>query len=62
MARIYNFFPAKIPTDATNIYIRILNEYNAPVLAQYDSSSSTFTAVDSGLVYPHYVVLSWRYI
>jgi hypothetical protein len=62
MARTYKYFPQFIPTSATDIYVRILSNDNYPILGQYSSTTHLFTATASGLEYPHYVILAWRYV
>ena len=62
MAAHYNSFPSHIPNDGTTVCFRTTLNECYPFKAVYVEVSSSFVAVNSGIIYPSYTCHSWRAI
>lgn len=61
MAVQWKQFPDHIPTDYTDIWIRVYWYDGKPFKAQYDSGSKMVTSVNNGIEYPVWAVARWAY-
>jgi len=61
MALTWYSSSAAVPTNATDIWIRIYWWYGSPVLAQYDSATQEVTTNVNNIVIPYWAVSRWAY-
>lgn len=52
--------PIDNPVNGQLIWVRLLNDYTYPFLATFDSSTQSFLAFSTNLVFPWYVVSRWK--
>ena len=50
----------ELPNNNDIVWVRVLNIYGEPVLAQFKTGPSKFTTVTTGVDLPVYTVARWR--
>jgi len=60
MAVVWNSVLFVLPANNEIVWVRVLNIYGEPVLAQFKSSKDEFTTVTTGLTLPAINIARWR--
>lgn len=60
MADLWNSVLNDLPNNNDIVWVRVLNIYGAPVLAQYKSSTMRFTTIDTSVVMDAIEVARWK--
>lgn len=57
---MWQTFPFEIPSHLQIVWIRMDRWSGAPFLAEFDAATQTFTSVINSIVYPLYLVSTWK--